>query len=173
MHGSRPGLSLAASDMTVRRVSSGGVGAKMGSSPGPRIWRATSLERTFGDTSSLLFVSTHLTDMAPRPVTLWHSLFDLFAQTPFDSKYCSSLVLACRTKSGFSNCPVRSSRKTSPLDGASLSIGPPPQSRQKPDSVPQWSSQTEAIEPTKPLLQAPSASSCFRIPISTARQSRK
>ena len=73
---------VAVLDNTIRRASKGGVGANIDSVPAPRIWRATSLARMLGDSSSPLFVSTHLTEMGRRPVTLTASLIGLISPTP-------------------------------------------------------------------------------------------
>ena len=108
-HLGRPGKSVAAIEMIVRSVSKGGVGAKVASSPGPRICRATSRDRMLGFALSPLFTSTHLTLMGPRPITRRHSLKLAFRQTPFDSKYANSFNRASRTSTGSSGWPVKSS----------------------------------------------------------------
>ena len=56
-----PVISVAANDRIVRRDSSGGVGAKIASSPGCRICLATSRDLMLGLVSSPLLTSTHLT----------------------------------------------------------------------------------------------------------------
>ena len=93
-------MSVLANDIIVLRDSNGGVGAKIASSPGCRIWRATSRERMFGSTSSPLFTSTHLTVMGGLPVFLLASSMAFLTHTPFDSKKSSSFLRAALTSVG-------------------------------------------------------------------------
>ena len=53
----------------MRNDSSGGVGAKQASWPGPRILRATKRLQIFGCMLSLLLTSTQRTKIGRRPVT--------------------------------------------------------------------------------------------------------
>ena len=101
---------MAARLSTVLNASSGGVGAKMLSSPGRLISRATSLDLYFGSASSALFVSTHFTEMGALPILIKASTLGRLCHTPLVSKYLSSSALAARTSAGMSGCPVTASR---------------------------------------------------------------
>ena len=82
----RPGKSVVAMDSTLLSASSGGVGAKMASSPACRICLATNLLRMFGLVLSPLLTSTHLTVTGGLPVTRLASPMGLFSHTTLASK---------------------------------------------------------------------------------------
>ena len=108
--GAFPGKSVAAIDIMLLRASSGGVGAKIASSPAWRICLATRRDLTLGLRSSPLFTCTHRTDTGGLPVILRASAVGRLTHTCLASKYSSSFLMANRTSSGSSSCPVRSSR---------------------------------------------------------------
>ena len=93
--------------------SSGGVGAKIASSPAVLISLATKRLRMRGLASSPLFVSTHLTVIGRRPILCIDSLIFLITHTFFSLKYSNSLARASMQSSAGSGSPVRSSMNRS------------------------------------------------------------
>ena len=168
----RPGRPDAAIEMLLRSASSGGVGAKIASSPACRICRATNLDRMFGLMSSPLFTSTHLTVTGAFPVCLLHSSTGFSCQTSFPSKYSSSLARAALTSSGFSSCPVRSSLNV--CSPSTLDLQDLPRlfvNARQGSTIGKLS--VFSSMPTNPSWHTPSFCSCLRNPTRIARQSLK
>ena len=106
-----PWKSVAAKDRIVLRLSRGGVGAKIGSSPAFLISRATSLARMLGESSSPLLTMIQRVEIGFFPLAR-ASLRGTFCQTCLLSKYSISSFIAAWTILGSKGCPEMASLMT-------------------------------------------------------------